>query len=103
MRRYDVVTSTILPIELRSAVRRRAAEDTLDSARVPEILRRVAIDRAYWRLVEVGTAILTGAETLVATHPLRTLDAIHVASAQMFADRQTDVATILGMNVRLIV
>jgi uncharacterized protein len=117
LRRYDVVTSTILPIELRSALRRRAAEGMLDVARLPEILKRIAMDRAYWTLVEVGSAVLTGAETLVATHPLRTLDAIHVASAQMFAahikaqdsifvsadNRQTDVATSLGMNVRLIV
>jgi predicted nucleic acid-binding protein len=116
MRRYEVVTSTILPIELRSAVRRRAAEGTLDAARLPEILKRISMDRAYWTLVEVGSAVLTGAETLVATHPLRALDAIHVASAQMFAarikaqdsifvsadNRQTDVATVLGMNVRLI-
>jgi uncharacterized protein len=117
LRLYDVVTSTILPVELRSTVRRRAAEGTLDAARLPEILKRIAMDRAYWTLVEVGTAVLTAAEMLVVTHPLRTLDAIHVASAQMFAahikaqdsifvsadNRQTDVATVLGMNVRLIV
>jgi len=30
---------------------------------------------------------LAGAEVLVATHPLRTLDAIHVASAQLFSSR----------------
>ena len=117
LRRYDVVTSTILPIELRGAMRRRAAEGTLDAPRLPEILKRIAMDRAYWTLVEVGSAVLAGAETLVATHPLRTLDAIHVASAQLFAahikaedsifvsadHRQTDVATVLGLNVRLIV
>jgi hypothetical protein len=31
--------------------------------------------------------VLQHAERLVATHPLRTLDAIHVASAELFADR----------------
>jgi hypothetical protein len=46
-----------------------------------------AADRAYWTLVEVGTDVLTAAETLVATHPIRTLDAVHVASARLFAAR----------------
>jgi len=45
----------------------------------------VAVDRPYWTLVEVGIDVLAGAEALVATHPIRTLDAIHVASARVFA------------------
>ena len=80
LRQYDCVTSAVLAVELRSGLRRRVGEGTLDAARVPAILKRVAKDRAYWTLVEVGTDVLSAAETLVATHPLRTLDAIHVAS-----------------------
>jgi len=89
LRRYDVVTSVIVPAELRSALRRRASEGTLDAERVPEVLKRVARDRAYWTLVEIASDVLMAAETLVATHPLRTLDAVHVASAQIFAARIT--------------
>jgi hypothetical protein len=63
------------------------SEGTIDSARVPEVLKRFAADRAYWTRVEVGADVLAAAETLVSAHPLRTLDAIHVASAQFFADR----------------
>ena len=114
LRRHDCVTSAVLPVELRSALRRRGSEGTLDSARVPEILRRVTTDRAYWTLVEIGSDVLAAAETLVATHPLRTLDAIHVASAQLFAARmtaselifvsadarQTAAAAAMGMTIR---
>lgn len=114
LRRHDCVTSAVLPVELRSALRRRVSEGTVDSARMPEILKRIAADRAYWTLVEVGTDVLAAAETLVAIHPLRTLDAIHVASAQLFAARvsapkfvfvsadarQTDAAAAVGMTVR---
>lgn len=89
-------------------------EGTLDAARLPDILKHVAADRAYWTLVEVGTDVLVAAETLVATHPLRTLDAIHVASAQLFAarvatsefifvsadTRQTEAAGVVGLAVR---
>jgi predicted nucleic acid-binding protein len=116
LRRHDCVTSAILPVELRSALRGRVAERSLDGSRVSEILKRVAADRAYWTVVEVGAEVLGGAEALVAAHPLRPLDAIHVASAQLFALRlsiadlmfvsadkhQTDVASVIGLAARLI-
>jgi len=114
LRRYDVVTSAILPVELRGALRRRAAEGTLNNARVTEMLTRVATDREFWALIGVGKDVLDAAETLVTAHPLRTLDAIHVASAQLFATRmgtpalvfvsadarQTAAAAAVGMTPR---
>ena len=89
LRRHDCVTSAVLPVELRSALRRRLSEGALESKHVPEILKRFATDRAFWAFVEVTRDVLATAETLVATHPLRTLDAIHIASAQLFAVRAT--------------
>ena len=91
-------------------------EGSLGSARVSEILKRVAADRAYWTLVAVGTEVLGAAEKLVAAHPLRTLDAIHVASAQVFAagvsesdlmfvsadKRQIEAAAVIGLATRYI-
>lgn len=111
LRQHDCVTSAVLPVELRSALRRRVSEGTLDASRLPEILKRVTADRAYWTLVEIGADVLVAAETLVATHPIRTLDAIHVASARLFAarvstpelvfvsadKRQTDAAAAIGL------
>jgi uncharacterized protein len=87
LRRNECVSSAVLPVELRSSLRRRVAEGSLDAARLPAILKRIAGDRPYWTLVEVGTDVLTGAETLVGAHQIRTLDAIHVASARLFAAR----------------
>jgi predicted nucleic acid-binding protein len=116
-RRSACVTSAVLPVELRSALRRRAAEGSLDGARLPAILKHVAADRGYWTLVEVGTDVLAAAEALVAAYPIRTLDAIHVASAQLFAarvsapgllfvtadKRQTETAVAVGLTARQIV
>ena len=45
--------------------------------------------RAHRALVEITSEVLRTAEILVANHLLRTLDAIHVASAQRFAARMT--------------
>jgi predicted nucleic acid-binding protein len=116
LRRHQLVTSAILPVEVRSALRRRTSEGTVDATRVPEMLRRVAADRAYWTLVAVGSEVLAAAETLIAAHPLWTLDAIHVASAQLFRsrvttpefifvsadERQTAAAVAVGLTARLI-
>jgi predicted nucleic acid-binding protein len=114
LRRHECVVSAVLPVELRGALRRRVMEGTLGAARVPEILKRVSADRAYWTLVDVGAEVLGVAEKLVAIHPLRTLDAIHVASAQVFAagvsvpdllfvsadKRQTAAAVMVGLATR---
>lgn len=114
LRRNDCVTSAVLSLEVRSALRRRVSEGTLDEKRIPAILKRVTADRAFWTLVEVSSEVLAAAEALAAAHPLRALDAIHVASAQLFAiripppapifvstdDRQTTAAAALGMTTR---
>jgi len=87
LRRNECVTSAVLPVELRSGLRRRVAEGSLEAARLPAILKHVAADRPYWTLIELRTDVLAAAETLAATYPIRTLDAIHVASAHLFAAR----------------
>ena len=114
LRKHDCVISAVLPVEVRSALRRRVAEGTLDASRIPAILKRFTADRAFWTFIEVSREVLTAAETLSAAHPLRALDAIHVASAQLFAThivspaftfvsagvRQTTTAAALGMTTR---
>lgn len=116
LRRHQCVTSALLPVEFRSALRRRVADGSLDSRPVSEILKRFAADREFWALVEVTSEVLQAAEQLLASHPLRTLDALHVASAKLFADRlptvaiafvsadarQTGVAAALGMVTEVI-
>jgi predicted nucleic acid-binding protein len=87
LRKNDCVVSAVLPVEVRSTLRRRAAEGTLEENRVPSILKRFTADRAFWTFIEVSREVLAVAETLGALHPLRALDAIHLASAQLFAAR----------------
>ena len=117
LRRHQCVASAVLSVELRSALRRRVMDGSLDRHRIPEVLKRFAADREFWALVEVTSDVLRAAEKLVAAHPLRTLGAIHVASAKLFAERlaapeltfvsadarQTAVAAAVGMateNIR---
>ena len=114
LRKNNCVVSAVLPVEVRSALRRRVAGKTLDEKRLPAILKRLAADRPFWTVVEVSGEVLATAEALTAAHPLRALDAIHVASAKLFATRvasptftfvsadiqQTTAAAALGINTR---
>src|SRR5215831_15577814 len=73
LRKNRCVISAVLPVEVRSALRRRLAEQTLDARRVPSILRRFAADRPYWTVIEVSSDVLAAAESLSGVHPLRAL------------------------------
>ena len=100
LRRYQCVTSVVLAVEFRSALRRRVTDRSLEARRVPEILKRFTADREFWALVEVTSEVLDAAERLVAGHPLRTLDAIHVASSQLVAARLASQLTFVSADAR---
>lgn len=110
--RHLVLTSAIAPVETLSAISRRREAGDLAKKDYDSILACLRADRIHWELVEVGPTILEEAETLVQSSRLRTLDAIHVASAVVVrgflgarlpfvtADReQRDAAEAAGMEV----
>ena len=115
LRRHDLVISALLPVELRGAFRRRMHDRTLEPARAASALRRFAADRLVLTQVGVTADVLAQAEALVASHAIRTLDALHVGSARVFASRldarvlfvsadkrQADVAAAVGLAVNLV-
>lgn len=87
MRQYRILSSALTPIEALSAfVRRRAAGD-LSERDYAAIVTRFDGDRQMWELLEVTPLVLDRAEELVRAEGLRTLDAIHVASALIVRSR----------------
>ena len=115
LRRHDLVSSVLLPVELRSAIRRRVHDRTLELARAESALKRFAADRTVLTLIELTAVVLARAESLVSSSPIRTLDAIHVGSARVFASRigttalfvsadkrQAEFAAAVGLAVTLI-
>jgi predicted nucleic acid-binding protein len=84
--RYELLSSAITPIELHSAVQRRHRQREITQQSYDSVISRVASDRAYWQLVEVVPQVLSKAEDLVKTANVRTLDAIHLASALIIQD-----------------
>jgi predicted nucleic acid-binding protein len=83
---YEFVSSAMAPIELHSAVRRRHLQGELSRQNYASILSRVKQDRSFWQLVEPVPPVLTKAEEIVVAYNVRTLDAVHLASAIVIQD-----------------
>jgi predicted nucleic acid-binding protein len=113
LRRHDLLSSAITPVEVLSALWRRKRSGDLSEENFSATLSRVQSDRSRWELIEVGETVLSRAEEIVqVTVPVRALDAIHVASLMIFHTtssiqipfvtgdvRQRDAATHLGLDV----
>lgn len=112
LQRYRFLSSALAPVEALSAFSRRRTTGEITHRDFLAIRSRLYKDRDYWELVELGPIVLSQAEELVQKTGLRTLDAMHVASALMFqaasgltipfvtADvRQRDAAESLALNL----
>lgn len=112
LQRYRFLSSAVAPVEVWSTLTRRRTAGELTPRDFLAIRSRLHKDRGYWELVEVGAIVLSQAEELVQKTGLRTLDALHVASAITFqaasgltipfvtADvRQRDAAETLALNL----
>jgi uncharacterized protein len=84
LQRFRFLSSAVTPIEALSALSRRRASGELAPRDFLAIRSRLGKDRAYWELVEVSEHVLRYAENLVQKADVRTLDALHIASAVMF-------------------
>ncbi len=84
LQRFRFLSSAVTPVEVMSALSRRRAAGELAPKDFLAIRARLLKDRAYWELVEVSERVLRQAEELVQKTDVRTLDALHIASAMMF-------------------
>jgi predicted nucleic acid-binding protein len=82
--KYRFLSSAIAPIELTSALCRRAASGELAEVDFARIQSKLKKDRLTWELVEITPGVLNQAEEIVRRTSLQTLDALHVATALVF-------------------
>ncbi len=111
LRHHRVVSSVLLRLEAVSAVRRKHAEGQLTETQQKRLLRRIEADDPFWELVPIADEVMDIARRLLLAHRLRTLDAIHLASASIVAaeevqmpfvtadHRQAEVGRIAGLEV----
>jgi len=113
LRRHDLLSSAITPVEVMSALCRRKRNGELSNEDFAATLSRVHSERTRWELVELGRTVLSRAEEIVqGIGPMRSLDAIHVASLVTFQaesgtripfvtgdDRQRQAVAQMGLDV----
>ena len=112
LRSHRVATSAIAALETVSAFRRNLAANVIDDTSYSAILNRFQKDRAKLDILELTDTILETSEQYISTYNVRSLDAIHLATAMAASVRfpkqipfitsdsgQSEVARQLGLKV----
>lgn len=87
-----IVTSILTDMECARALIRGASLGAISRGQATALLRQWRDCREGWNLVEIGTRVAERASAPFPLEPIRTLDAIHVASAVLVRDEVGEVA-----------
>jgi predicted nucleic acid-binding protein len=80
-RKYHCVTSDITPIEVTSALVRRLRLGHLSGNAFAAACGRLTTDRPKWLSIAIGDSLVERAQEVIRNFHVKTLDAIHIASA----------------------
>lgn len=81
LREGPALTARLTMVEVASAAARRAREETLTPAGLRRVLEALDLDARSFTLIELSPEVVVRARRLLLSHPLRSNDAIHLASA----------------------
>jgi predicted nucleic acid-binding protein len=95
-----VVCSRLTLIECRRASRRALAESRITEAELADVLAALAQGAAHWAIVELTREVAERAAASFPIEPLRTLDAIHLATMSVMRESVADL-TILTTDHRI--
>lgn len=95
-------TSRLSAVEIASAVARKVREGNLSGEERDRILAAVDWDMTAVLVVEVTAAVLASAQLLLQRLPLRTGDAIQLASCLHLRERSEVDVTFVGFDDRLL-
>ena len=89
-----ITASRLTLLEARRAIRRAAREGGLRSAQRSEVLSALALAAAGWALLELSRPVVDRAEGEFPVEPIRTLDALHLASALALREALPDLVVL---------
>ena len=81
-----VVCSRLTLIECRRAARRALAEGRISDAQLATVLTALAEAAAHWAILDVSREVADRAGAAFPLEPVRTLDALHLASMAVLRD-----------------
>ena len=94
-------TSRLSAVEIASALARRCREGAFAAAERDRALAALEQDFSALHLVELSPSIVVRARALLVRHPLRTGDAIQLASALFLQRELEETVTFVGYDERL--
>ncbi|HEY8054971.1 MAG TPA: type II toxin-antitoxin system VapC family toxin [Terriglobales bacterium] len=100
LRRRAVISSSILPLELKSMLWRRLDQGEVSAREYGQAQAALSVDRQDWLLLDVGPDLLRRAEEMAERLHVRSLDAIHLASAVLLAADWPDRLPFLTADLR---
>jgi len=103
----QVVSSRLTLIETRRVVRRAERDGRLSAAECADVLAVFAQAVATWAILEISDQVARRAEEGFPSEPVRTLDAIHLASALLLRQSFPDLLVVsaderVGANATLL-
>lgn len=81
IREYRLVTSALTLLELDSVLHQRVASGTMSKADRDAAGRRLGDDQGFWAEMPIGSEVLSRSRDVIRRTGVRTLDAIHLATA----------------------
>lgn len=79
--RTEIVTWCLTPVEVASAIERRAREKALDASGRVQAIKNLLALRQSWTEIHAVDAVVERSLRLLATHALRAADAVQLAAA----------------------
>jgi predicted nucleic acid-binding protein len=86
VRRYQVLSSAITPLEAWSALCHRRAMGQLSERDFDDTVKVMRAEVEQWELIEINEPVLNRAQNVIETAGVKTLDAIHIAAALVVRD-----------------
>jgi predicted nucleic acid-binding protein len=87
VRKHSLLSSVLLPLEVTAALARRRAAGEVTPGDFSTALGHFQEDQQFFEWVELARGVRQRVEALLQVHAIRTLDAIHIASALLFKER----------------
>jgi uncharacterized protein len=95
-------TATITYTETFSALRRRVRETALKEPQYHEVVRCFLQEWPAYLRINLDDSVLVRSRTLLERHPLRTLDAIHLASAIELQNHLDEPSVLISADLQLL-
>jgi predicted nucleic acid-binding protein len=86
IKKHRMITSALVSVECFSALSRKKQAGELKSKEFDSLIKKIRESLDHIEIIRLTDEVLAKAGQVVVSSPVRSLDALHIASAQIFQD-----------------